>query len=401
MKFLDSIQLITHLLMMSQTQLVSAKSHVGFNFALALQKEPLEAEKAAEILTKTFPHLSKAKLFGSSPEDLNNADILFAAGIKEVTVAVPQFQVWNGFASAVDDAFAKTLVDTAILPRISSGENKMSIVIGNEPFASWHNTPGDALLSSYRAVRNALIEAGVKKEVKMSVPFQYGILQNTFPPSSSEFREEFKPTIEALAEHMYEDEDMFEINIYPYFAYRDNSDVIPLGYALGTNSTVAPDGIEYSSLLHAMYSGVESALLKLNSNFTEKSLIVIGETGWPTEDTPFDTNIKPFEFASIENAEEFMKNALATKIPLYIFEAFDEQLKSIDSGAGGQFSNVENNWGFFKENGDPKYEIAELQIEDEPVLDDVPASSSPSFTLKTSAFAILSSSVLASLFSMH
>jgi hypothetical protein len=47
---------------------------------------------------------------------------------------------------------------------------------------------------------------------------------------------------------------------------------------------------------------------------------------------------------------------------MYLFEAFDEQKKSGDSGAGAQTSNVENHWGVFTEAGKAKYTIAELAV---------------------------------------
>ena len=48
------------------------------------------------------------------------------------------------------------------------------------------------------------------------------------------------------------------------------------------------------------------------------------------------------------------------KVPLYLFEAFDEQKKAGDGGAGAIGSAVENNWGVFTEAGRAKYEIPAL-----------------------------------------
>ena len=91
---------------------------------------------------------------------------------------------------------------------------------------------------------------------------------------------------------------------------------------------------------------------------------MVGETGWPTEEIPFPTNEnpspQPIPFANIVYAEEFIKNAVALNIPMYLFEAFDEQLKSVDKGAGYQASNVENHWGIFTESGQLKYNIIAL-----------------------------------------
>jgi len=340
----------------------SASSHIGLNYALHLQKNPLDTNVAASILASTFTSLQKAKLFGSSERDMEDAEALLSVGIKKITVAVPQYLVWNGETrtSAVDSAFAGTFVDTVIKPLMEKGAT-VSIAVGNEPFAYWHATPGDILLSAYRNVRTALIEADLKKSVQMMVPFQFGIIENSYPPSDATIRDEFLPAIEELVQLMYEDGDPFEINIYPYFAFRDNADEIPLEYALGSSG-----GDNYGSLFQAMHAAVEFALLKLHSNFTENNLIVVGEVGWPTEDTYFPSedngwrNDTGFPHANVQNAEIFLNNVLATGIPVYVFEAFDEQAKSVDSGAGAQFSNVENHWGIFTEDGDLKFEVPVL-----------------------------------------
>ena len=97
------------------------------------------------------------------------------------------------------------------------------------------------------------------------------------------------------------------------------------------------------------------ALVKVDARFTADKLpVIVGETGWPTSDNTYDG-------ASVANAEAYVRNALATKIPLYLFEAFDEQKKSGDSGAGTQTSDVENHWGVFTEAGVAKYSIAEQE----------------------------------------
>lgn len=270
----------------------------------------------------------------------------------------------------MDEAFAKNFVDTVVVPLMDEGAT-VSVVVGNEPLAYWHATPGDVLVAAYRNVRSALIDAGVKEKVKMMVPFQTGVLQDSYPPQNAIFREDFRPAIEEISTLMYEDGDPFEVNIYPYFAFRDNPEDIPLDFALGNAGND-----EYGSLFQAMYAAVEAALLKLNSNFTEDNLVVVGEVGWPTEDTYFPAehngwrNDTGFPHANVENAKTFMNNVLATGLPVYVFEAFDEQAKATDSGAGTQFSNVENHWGIFTEDGELKYDVPLLMAK--PADNDAP-----------------------------
>ena len=370
-------------------------SHVGVNYALALQKEPLDTSYAASVLSSTFPSLQKAKLFGSSENDIRDAEALLDVGIKNIAIAVPQYLVWNGETSAVDDAFARNFVDAVVRPLMDKGAT-VSIAVGNEPFAYWHSTPGDVLLASYRHVRTALIDAGLKESVPMMIPFQTGIMEDSYPPPNASIREEFRPAIKELVQLMYEDGDPFEINIYPYFAFRDNADVIPLEYALGSQG--GDDG--YSSLFEAMHAAVEFALLKLHSNFTQDNLVVVGEVGWPTEDTYFPSeengwrNDTGFEHANVENANIFLNNVLDTGIPVYIFQAFDEQAKSVDSGAGTQFSNVENHWGIFTEEGELKYDVPLLQAPSVAATDNFGASdTSEASSMANNSFRLVAFSI--------
>ena len=340
-------------------------SDVGFNYALALQKHPLDTQKASHILKNFFPKVTKAKLFGSSPNDIANMKALFDNGMKEVTLAITQHELWDGNQTHIDSNYASHFVQTVILPNLPNLPNlprRIHIAIGNEPFASWHQTPPMILLNAYETIRQALIDQNIKNQVSMTVPFQFGILENTYPPTAATIVPKYQTVISKLLEYMIEDDDYFDINIYPYFAYRDNTHVIPLEYALGTSPIVASDGITYQSLLHAMYSAAQSAIAKIQPHFKN---IVIGETGWPTEDTPFPTESNPypvsFSFANNDNAKTFIQQAIQLDIPMYLFEAFDESLKSQDNGAGGQFSNVENHWGIFTESGQLKFDILELQ----------------------------------------
>jgi hypothetical protein len=52
--------------------------------------------------------------------------------------------------------------------------------VGNEPFATWNNIPGGTLLGAYRTLRTALVDAGLKSAVKLTVPFQFGIMTDTY-----------------------------------------------------------------------------------------------------------------------------------------------------------------------------------------------------------------------------
>ena len=71
---------------------------VGFNYALALQVNRLDTNKAAGYLSAAFPQVTKAKLFN---HDLKDVDALLAVGIKDVTLAIPNYEL-----TKVDAAWA-------------------------------------------------------------------------------------------------------------------------------------------------------------------------------------------------------------------------------------------------------------------------------------------------------
>ena len=80
--------------------------------------------------------------------------------------------------------------------------------------------------------------------------------------------------------------------------------------------------------------------------------IVIGETGWPSDGNP-----NPEAVPSLENAQRYFCDVLAwsiaKNIPLFYFEAFDENWK--EDG----YANVEKHWGLWYADGSPKLSLDE------------------------------------------
>ncbi len=79
----------------------------------------------------------------------------------------------------------------------------------------------------------------------------------------------------------------------------------------------------------------------------------IGETGWPTEGTSYESSVP-----SLANAKQFWNEGIcairAWGINTFVFEAFDESWKPDSSGT----SDVEKHWGFWgQESGSPKFDL--------------------------------------------
>ena len=79
----------------------------------------------------------------------------------------------------------------------------------------------------------------------------------------------------------------------------------------------------------------------------------VGETGWPTQGTNFES-AEP----SLENAKNYWQNAIcamrAWGVNVAVFEAFDEAWKPNTSGT----SDVEKYWGVFDSNNSLKYTLS-------------------------------------------
>lgn len=79
----------------------------------------------------------------------------------------------------------------------------------------------------------------------------------------------------------------------------------------------------------------------------------VGETGWPTEGTNFES-----ADPTLENAKNYWQEAIcairAYGINVAVFEAFDESWKPNTSGT----SDVEKHWGVFDANNKVKYDLS-------------------------------------------
>lgn len=324
---------------------ISADQRVGVNFALKQQKRPLKNGDAVRIFRSKFPRIGSAKMFD---HNLKVISALRDGGIMHVIIAMPNFQIRS---MATDINVSDGLVRDVVQPQVSKGLS-MSVAISNEPFASWNKIDPRDLERSYRNLRSALKKRGLFNSVKIVIPFSYLIMGNSYPPTAGEFKPSIAAAVKTLVALLFADKSSFVINVYPFFAFRSNPTDIPLSYALG-DTGINVNGVRYNSLLHAQVAAVRNALLRLDSSYTDNALpIIIGETGWPTAG---DTS------ANIDNSARYNRNAVSSGISMYLFEAFDEKLKSQNSGAGAVGQSVEDNWGLFTESGASKFSISSLE----------------------------------------
>ena len=171
---------------------------------------------------------------------------------------------------------------------------------------------------------------------------------SSYPPSQGIFSTSTASVVTTVAEFLKNEGSPFTVNLYPFFSLVDNPTDVSVAYATLQTGLTASDGITYPNMLAAMVAAVRAALLHQDPVLTEANLpIIVGETGWPTSGNTY---------ATVENAQTYVNNAVNCGIPLYGFEAFDEKLKTSGSGSGST-SSVEGSWGWMSEGGDPKFPI--------------------------------------------
>lgn len=168
--------------------------------------------------------IDKIKVYDTDPAVLN---ALAGSGIK-ITVALPDAFL---FAAAWSQSFANVWVQRNVADYHPATEIE-AIAAGNEVFVE-ANTTTRYLVPAMKNLHTALVKFNLHNQVKVSSPIALSALQSSFPSSAGSFRPEFvEPVFKPMLEFLRQTGSYLMVNIYPFFAYETNADVIPLDYAL-------------------------------------------------------------------------------------------------------------------------------------------------------------------------
>ncbi|KAL0305491.1 UNVERIFIED_CONTAM: Glucan endo-1,3-beta-glucosidase 11 [Sesamum radiatum] len=317
---------------------------LGINYGQVGNNLP-PPEKVLDLLRAL--KLTKARIYDTNPQVLT----AFANSSIELIVTVEN----DMLATLMDPNQALQWVYTRIRPYFPA-TRITGIAVGNEVFTGDDTTLITYLVPAMVSIHAALVRLGLDQFIQVSTPNNLAVLQESFPPSAGCFRAELNGIMPQFLQFLATTKAPFWINAYPYFAYKDNPDKIPIDYVLfnPNSGTVDPNTkLHYDNMLYAQVDAVTYAMAKMGYGGLE---VRVSETGWPSRGDPNEIG------ATLENAAIYNRNILRrqlanegtplrpkTRLEIYVFALFNEDMKP------GPTS--ERNYGLFQPDGTMAYNV--------------------------------------------
>lgn len=320
---MDYLRAFIFLVLILSAISLSDAGSVGVNYGRISDELP-SAFKVVQLLKSQG--IDRVKIFDADPAVLK---ALSGSGIR-VTVDLPNEML---FSAAKRPSFAASWVKRNVAAYHPSTQIE-SIAVGNEVFVDPHNTT-KYLIAAMRNIHKALVSYNLHSSIKISSPLALSALQNSYPSSSGSFRPELVDVvIRPMLDFLRETGSRLMINVYPFFAYEGNSDVIPLDYALLRENPGMVDsgnGLRYFNLFDAQIDAVFAAMSALKYDDIE---IIVTETGWPSKGDENEIG------ASVANAASYNGNLIRriltgggtplrpkADLTVYLFALFNENKK--------------------------------------------------------------------------
>ncbi|XP_034892920.1 glucan endo-1,3-beta-glucosidase 14 [Populus alba] len=336
------LRLLFLLLTLSGVQVLGA----GFGINYGQIADNLPSPSSVSVMLQPLD-VSRLKLYDANPKVLqafSNSSVEFIVGIG------------NGYLQDMADPVkAQNWVQQNLQPYLA--QTKITCIsVGNEVFMTNDTQMWSYLLPAMKTVYNTLVNLGLDKQVIVTTAHPFTIIGDSYPPSSGTFRQDVIEYMQPILDFHSQTKSPFLINAYPFFAYKDNPDQIPLDYVLfqpNQGMTDPNTNLHYDNMLYAQVDAVYSAIKAIGHTDVE---VKISETGWPSKGDPNEVG------STLQNAELYHNNLLnriqqkqgtpakpSVPIDIYVFALFNENLKP------GPTS--ERNYGLFYPNGTPVFNI--------------------------------------------
>jgi len=327
--------------------------------------------------------IGMVRLYDANARALN---ALAKSGIK-VGVSLPNENLAD---AAGDPSYARQWVQSKLQAHLPDTLIN-SVAVGNEVF---HQVTGSTslLLPAMKNIHSALVSVGLADTIKVITPIAMDALKVSFPPSAGAFKDELADTVMRPMIHFLRQTGSYlTFNIYPYFAYKQNPDLIDLNYVLFLPNSGQRDtgnGLMYYNMFDAMTDAVFHAVEKLSSSaqHTQGRKMLQADDDFLLEMKTQESGLphppkhkkgalqhedsagciscqKSVEAATTENAKTYNNNLISkvlrgtgtpykpnARISVYIFSLFNENLKT-----GGD--EEEKYFGLFYPDGTPVYKV--------------------------------------------
>lgn len=322
----------------------ASNATIGINYGQLGDNLP-SPQRVARLL-RSINIIKKVKLYDANREVLEafaNSGIEFVVGLSNEYVG-----------NMTDQAAAVEWVKENVQGYLP-GTNITCIAVGNEVFTNDTVLMAN-LVPAMQNIHSALVSLGLQGSVNVTTAHSSRVLSTSYPPSAGAFKPELTAFLRPLLDFLSQTSSPFLINAYPYFAYKDDPDNIPLDYVLfqpNAGMVDAATNLHYGNMLHAQIDSVYSALSALGYPALE---VKVSETGWPSKGDSDEVGATP------ENARIYNSNLLqllaqnqgtpmrpSLRLETYVFALFNEDRKP------GQTS--ERNYGLFKSDGSPAYDV--------------------------------------------
>lgn len=297
-------------------------------------------------------NLTKARIYNTNPEVLR----AFANSNIELIVTVEN----EVLATLMDPQQALQWVSTRIRPYFPA-TRITGIAVGNEIFTGNDITLMASLVPAMVSIHGALVRLGLDQYIQVSTPNSLAVLAESYPPSAGCFSSELNRIMPQFLQFLQSTKAPFWINAYPYFAYKDDPDRIPLDYVLFNPNPGMIDPytkLHYDNMLYAQVDAVIFAIARMGFSGLE---VRVSETGWPSNGDSDEIG------ATLGNAAIYNGNIMRRqfenegtplrpkmRLEIYVFALFNEDMKP------GPTS--ERNYGLFQPDGSMAYNVGLLAL---------------------------------------